>query len=85
MDNDERRKRIVQYVARNQGCKIQNIVDDLYGVIARPTIFNVLPQLTHFSCLHCVSVSLSQNGAGLGAMWGKEKAIEMLNDVGLQT
>ena len=25
------------------------------------------------SCMHCMSVSLSQNGAGLGAMWGKNK------------
>jgi hypothetical protein len=40
------------------------------------------PFLYTISCLHCVSVSLSQNGAGLGAMWGKEKATEMLNDVG---
>jgi hypothetical protein len=29
-----------------------------------------------------VSISLSQNGAGLGAMWGKEKAVEMINDTG---
>jgi hypothetical protein len=29
-------------------------------------------------------VSLSQNGAGLGAMWGKEKAVDMLNDVGFR-
>ena len=34
------------------------------------------------SCLHCMSVSLSQNGAGLGAMWGKEKAVSMLKEVG---
>jgi SAM-dependent methyltransferase len=34
------------------------------------------------SCLHCMSVSLSQNGAGLGAMWGKEKATDMLKDAG---
>jgi 2-polyprenyl-3-methyl-5-hydroxy-6-metoxy-1,4-benzoquinol methylase len=40
------------------------------------------PFLYTISCLHCVSVSLSQNGAGLGAMWGKEKAVEMLNDTG---
>jgi len=26
------------------------------------------------SCLHCMSVSLSQNGAGLGAMWGQRKS-----------
>ena len=40
------------------------------------------PFLYTISCIHCVSVSLSQNGTGLGAMWGKEKATEMLNDVG---
>lgn len=40
------------------------------------------PFLYTISCLHCVSVSLSQNGAGLGAMWGKEKAIEMLKESG---
>lgn len=40
------------------------------------------PFLYTISCIHCVSVSLSQNGAGFGAMWGKEKATEMLNDVG---
>jgi hypothetical protein len=34
------------------------------------------------SCLHCMSVSLSQNGAGLGAMWGKEKALELLRNAG---
>ena len=34
------------------------------------------------SCLHCMSVSLSQNGAGLGAMWGKEKAVSMLKKAG---
>ena len=42
------------------------------------------PFLYTISCLHCVSVSLSQNGAGLGAMWGKEQAVEMLNDVGFR-
>jgi len=34
------------------------------------------------SCLHCMSVSLAQDGLGLGAMWGKEKAIEMLKEAG---
>lgn len=34
------------------------------------------------SCMHCMSVSLSQNGAGLGAMWGKEKAVSMLKEAG---
>lgn len=40
------------------------------------------PFLYTISCLHCMSVSLSQNGAGLGAMWGKEKASDMLKDTG---
>jgi hypothetical protein len=34
------------------------------------------------SCMHCITVSLSQNGAGLGAMWGKEKAVSMLKEAG---
>ena len=34
------------------------------------------------SCLHCMSVSLARGGIGLGAMWGKEKAVEMLKEVG---
>lgn len=40
------------------------------------------PFLYTISCLHCMSVSLSQNGAGLGAMWGKEKAQELLKLAG---
>src|SRR3546814_5744411 len=28
------------------------------------------------STFHCMSVSLAQGGAGLGAAWGKEKALE---------
>lgn len=40
------------------------------------------PFLYTISCLHCMTVSLANNGAGLGAMWGKEKALQMLNDVG---
>jgi len=42
------------------------------------------PFLYTISCLHCMSVSLSQNGAGLGAMWGREKALEMLRDAGFK-
>lgn len=30
------------------------------------------------SCMHCMSVSLANGGPGLGAMWGKTKALEML-------
>ncbi len=34
------------------------------------------------SCMHCMTVSLAYDGEGLGAMWGREKAHEMLRDAG---
>jgi 2-polyprenyl-3-methyl-5-hydroxy-6-metoxy-1,4-benzoquinol methylase len=34
------------------------------------------------SCLHCMTVSLAQGGAGLGTCWGEETAREMLQDAG---
>jgi 2-polyprenyl-3-methyl-5-hydroxy-6-metoxy-1,4-benzoquinol methylase len=34
------------------------------------------------STMHCMSVSLAQNGEGLGTMWGQEKAIELLREAG---
>ncbi len=40
------------------------------------------PFLYTISCMHCMTVSLAQNGAGLGAMWGEEKAREMLQAAG---
>ncbi len=36
------------------------------------------------SCMHCMSVSLAMGGPGLGAMWGKEKALSMLADAGFR-
>jgi hypothetical protein len=36
------------------------------------------------SCMHCMSVSLSQDGMGLGAAWGQEKAQEMLTAAGFR-
>ncbi len=40
------------------------------------------PFLYTISCMHCMTVSLAQGGAGLGAMWGKETAVAMLTDAG---
>jgi ubiquinone/menaquinone biosynthesis C-methylase UbiE len=40
------------------------------------------PLLYTVSCMHCMSVSLAQEGAGLGAMWGEETAVEMLGEAG---
>jgi hypothetical protein len=34
------------------------------------------------SCMHCMSVSLAAGGPGLGAMWGREKALAMLREAG---
>jgi len=42
----------------------------------------IAPFLYTISCMHCMTVSLSQEGKGLGAMWGKELACKMLEDAG---
>ena len=40
------------------------------------------PLLYMISCMHCMTVSLAQGGEGLGAMWGEQKARELLADAG---
>jgi ubiquinone/menaquinone biosynthesis C-methylase UbiE len=40
------------------------------------------PLLYTVSCMHCMTVSLAQNGEGLGAMWGEEKTREYLQKAG---
>jgi SAM-dependent methyltransferase len=42
------------------------------------------PYLYTVSCLHCMTVSLAQGGAGLGTVWGVETALEMLADAGFR-
>ncbi len=42
----------------------------------------IAPFLYTISCMHCMTVSLAQDGEGLGAMWGEEKALEMLAAAG---
>jgi hypothetical protein len=37
------------------------------------------------SCMHCMTVSLAQNGEGLGAMWGEEKTREYLQKAGFRS
>ena len=46
---------------------------------------SLAPYLYTVSCLHCMTVSLAQKGKGLGAMWGKELATEMLNEAGFSS
>lgn len=40
------------------------------------------PMMYGVSLGHCLTVSLAQGGAGLGAMWGREAAMEALHDAG---
>lgn len=40
------------------------------------------PLLYTVSTMHCMTVSLAQDGKGLGTMWGKETALEMLANAG---
>ena len=42
----------------------------------------IAPLLYTISTMHCMTVSLAQGGAGLGTMWGEEKATEMLTLAG---
>ena len=44
--------------------------------------FMLGPLVYAISCMHCMTVSLALDGAGLGAMWGEQKAREMLVDAG---
>jgi SAM-dependent methyltransferase len=40
------------------------------------------PFMYTISTMHCMTISLAQGGEGLGAMWGEEKATEMLREAG---
>jgi len=42
------------------------------------------PLLYTISCMHCMTVSLAQDGEGLGAMWGREKALEYFRAAGFR-
>ena len=42
------------------------------------------PFLYTVSLMHCMPVGLANGGAGLGMMWGREKAVQMLTDAGFR-
>ena len=42
----------------------------------------IAPLLYTISTMHCMTVSLANDGAGLGTMWGEELALEMLKTAG---
>ena len=43
----------------------------------------IAPLLYTASVFHCMTVSLAQDGDGLGTVWGEETARRMLAEVGL--
>jgi len=51
--------------------EVQNNVDHPAG-----------PLLYTISTMHCMTVSLAVGGKGLGTMWGRELALEMLGNAG---
>lgn len=55
-----------------------NADSDLAGNISNP----LAPFLYSLSVLHCLTVSLAQGGAGLGALWGRQTALRMLGEAG---
>lgn len=52
---------------------------DLHENLADP----LAPSKFTISTMHCMTLSLSQGGTGLGAMWGEQVARQMLADAGL--
>ncbi|MFK7962016.1 MAG: class I SAM-dependent methyltransferase [Phycisphaerales bacterium] len=51
-----------------------DVAENIGGPLA-PFIYTI-------SCMHCMTVSLAQGGAGLGAAWGRELAVSMMEDAG---
>jgi ubiquinone/menaquinone biosynthesis C-methylase UbiE len=43
------------------------------------------PFLYTVSLMHCMPIGLNDNGSGLGMMWGKEQAIDLLKQAGFST
>jgi 2-polyprenyl-3-methyl-5-hydroxy-6-metoxy-1,4-benzoquinol methylase len=44
----------------------------------------ISPFLYTISYMHCMTVSLAQNGEGLGTMWGEEMAVKMMKEAGFK-
>jgi hypothetical protein len=44
-----------------------------------------MPFLYTVSLMHCMPVGLNDNGAGLGMMWGRQQAEQLLKEAGFDT
>ena len=60
--------------------KEPRVSSDLADNIGNP----FAPMLYAVSTLHCLTVSLAHNGAGLGTAWGEQVARQMLADAGFR-
>ncbi len=60
------------------------LAQDIYGSsdVANNIGGPIAPFVYTISCLHCMTVSLAQGGAGLGAAWGRELAESMFAEAG---
>jgi 2-polyprenyl-3-methyl-5-hydroxy-6-metoxy-1,4-benzoquinol methylase len=63
------------------------LMQDIAGTshVERDAKHPMAPFLYTVSCLHCMTVSLAEGGAGLGAMWGCETATRMLREAGFES
>ncbi len=57
-----------------------NASSDLADNLAHP----LAPFIYAVSTLHCLTVSLSEDGAGLGTAWGRQQAMLLLADAGFE-
>jgi len=57
--------------------KASSELQDNVGVPLATYIYTV-------STMHCMSVSLALDGAGLGTAWGRQLALSMLSDAGFE-
>jgi 2-polyprenyl-3-methyl-5-hydroxy-6-metoxy-1,4-benzoquinol methylase len=57
--------------------KASSQLEENIGVPMRTYLYTV-------STMHCMTVSLAFDGAGLGTVWGRERALSMLSDAGFE-
>ena len=68
------------------------VADGLFSMVDIAAQSNLADNLGHpmgpflytVSLMHCMPVGLVGGGTGLGMMWGREKAVEMLNEAGFR-
>jgi len=75
-----------------QGIHYSLAPDGMFSMVDIAARSNLADNLNHpmgpflytVSLMHCLPVGLVDGGTGLGMMWGREKAIEMLNEAGFE-